>query len=71
MRWGTLGAIRAPRVESILYRGLADANRYLEAIYKRQERGAYPSEPLYVVTLDPLVRPVGEAGPECPIRPAE
>lgn len=72
MRWGTLGVVRVPRVEELLIRGFEDVLSSLTAIYRRQERGSFPSEPLYVVTLDPILgRPVGEAGLECPNRPAE
>lgn len=62
MRWGTLGAVRAPLTEGLLRLQTRRLALDLSAVLKELGRGSSPENPQFVVVIDP-VRPGGGGQP--------
>lgn len=62
MKWGTLGAVRAPITEGLLRLQTRRLAFDLSAVLKQLSRGSSPENPQYVVVIDP-VRPRGGGQP--------
>lgn len=62
MKWGTLGVVRVPHLESLLRLQTRRMAADFSAVLEQLGRGSSPENPQYVVVIDP-VRPKGGGQP--------